>query len=165
MNYIMSKLKLLQIAVIGLLLINIAALGWLFFGRPGHPPRDRSGREGPADIIIERLHFDQQQVHAYDKLISQHRSTIRRLDGEILETKNALYNTLANDSSQAKDSLQEKLGALQKEIETVHYDHFLEIKKLCKPSQAGYFNELTNDLAGYFSPGKNRPPHQDGPPE
>lgn len=161
----MSKLKILQIAVIGLLLINMTALALLFFGRPGHSLHDRSGREGPADIIIERLHFDQQQVQAYDKLIHQHRSAIRRLDAEIRETKNALYNTLTNDSLQAKDSLQVKLGALQKEIETVHYDHFLDIKKLCKPSQAGYFIELTHDLAGYFSPGKNRPPHRDGPPE
>ncbi|WP_255156847.1 Spy/CpxP family protein refolding chaperone [Ferruginibacter sp. HRS2-29] len=161
----MSKLKLLQIAVIGLLLINMAVLAWLFYGKPDRPPLGMAGREGPADIIIERLHFDKQQVQAYDDLIQQHRSAIRRLDGEIRETKNELYKTLTKDASPTKDSLQEKLGALQKEIETVHYNHFLDIKKLCKPSQAAYFEQLTDDLAGYFSPVKNRPPHPDGPPE
>jgi periplasmic protein CpxP/Spy len=41
---------------------------------------------------------------------------------------------------------------LQKKIEAVHYNHFKEIKKLCKPDQAEYFESLTGELADFFSP-------------
>jgi hypothetical protein len=57
-----------------------------------------------------------------------------------------------------KDSLENKLGELQRQIETVHYNHFTDIKKLCKPEQLENFNALTHDLAKFFAPERNLPP-------
>jgi len=160
----MSKNRLLTIAVICLLVINFATLTFLLFSQHRPPFRSGADREGPASLIIERLHFDTQQITAYHLLINVHRSSIRKLDGEIRATKNALYGTLAQDDPGNADSLKNKLSRLQSAIENVHYDHFAAIKKLCKPNQLGYFNDLTNDLAGYFSPSKVHPPGEEGPP-
>lgn len=157
----MSKIKLLSIAVIGLLAINFGILGFLFLRKP--PMREGPGSLGPPEerpkhIIIERLHFDKEQVTRYEQLISEHRNKIRVLDEEIRATKNNLYSTLNDDSSLNRDSLETRLGEIQKEIETTHYNHFADIKKLCHPDQLKDFNRLTADLAKVFAPGKKLPP-------
>jgi hypothetical protein len=156
----MTKIKLLSIAVIGLLLINIGILAFLFLSKPMHLPVDGPGgkREGPKLIIIEKLHFDKEQVARYEKLIDLHQKTVRELDGQIRETKNQLYATLAEETDKNKDSLQNKLGEIQRQIEFAHYSHFEEIKKLCKPGQMEYFKNLTAELAKFFAPGKKSPP-------
>jgi periplasmic protein CpxP/Spy len=159
MIFTMTKVKLLSIAVVGLLLVNIGILTFLFFRKP-IPSFDspRRGGEGPKNIIIERLHFDKEQVAQYEKLIEEHQQNIRELSGQVRMTKNQLYSTLATDAAMSKDSLENKLGELQRQIESVHYSHFTDIKKLCKPGQLESFNALTQDLAKFFAPGKNSPP-------
>jgi len=155
----MSKMKLLSIAVLGLLLLNFGTLAFLFLNKPPHPPMGPGpGEEGPKRIIIERLGFDKEQVAQYEQLIDEHRKTIRELDGQIRETKNNLYATLSSASQSNKDSLQTRLGEIQKQIETTHYSHFADIKKLCRPDQLKKFDELTRDLARFFAPGRNHPP-------
>ena len=152
----MSKMKLLSIAVIGLLLLNFGTLAFLFLNKPPHPPMGPGpGGEGPKRIIIERLGFDKEQIAQYEKLIDGHRRTIRELDGEIRETKNNLYSTLSSGSQLNKDSLQTRLGEIQKQIETTHYNHFADIKKLCRPEQLKAFDELTKELARFFAPGRH----------
>ena len=156
----MSKSKLLSIAVIGLLVINLGILAFLFTRKPPNPPKDGPGmsQEGPKKIIIERLHFDKDQAAQYEQLIKGHQEAIKSLGQQIRLTKNNLYATLADGSAMNKDSLQSHLGELQKQIESVHYNHFAGIKKLCKPDQMEYFNDLTKELAKFFAPGKNPRP-------
>ncbi len=162
----MSKIKLLTLAVVGLLVMNLCIVGFLFFRNPPHlqggPPPFEEG--GPKRRIIEMLHFDEGQVREYEKLIDQHMVSIKELNEQIRDTKSNLYQTLHAEKgdSNKKDSLFNQLGALQKEIETIHYAHFMEIKKLCKPDQSEYFNTLINYLADFFNTGKDgrRPPNK-----
>jgi protein CpxP len=159
----MTKIKLLSIAVVGLLLVNAGILAFLVIKKPAEPPMGGPGRpgpggEGPKRIIIERLHFDAEQTAKYEKLITEHRKQINELDREIRTTKNNLYSTLSSASSLNKDSLETRLGEIQKQIESTHYNHFSDIKKLCKPDQLENFNDLTKELARFFAPGKNLPP-------
>lgn len=141
--------------IVGLCVVNIGLMAFILFksqdpqrtGPPGMPPEDR-----PRHLIIQKLSFNDQQVAAYDELIYAHRDTIRQLERKIMDTKNKLYGTLVNGG--AKDTLVAELAALQQQIETVHYNHFIDIKKLCRPEQQQKFNELTRELAEYFRPHK-----------
>ena len=151
----MSKLKLVSTAAIGLLLINLCMVLFLFLGRPPHAQEGRRPFEkGPKNKIIDMLHFDKEQVEKYENLITQHRTSVRLLEEGIREAKSNLYLTLNENESGAKDSLVNQLGDLQMQIENVHYNHFLEIKRLCKPDQQAYFTELTGNLVDFFHPEK-----------
>jgi periplasmic protein CpxP/Spy len=151
----MSKLKLLSIAVIGLLVVNLFIVGFLLLNKPPLPERAAPfAKEAPRKKIIELLHFDEEQVKQYEELIRQHRESIKSLRDNLRETKSNLYQSLKEGNGANKDSLINELGMLQEKIETVHYNHFMEIKKLCKPDQLGYFNTLTDELADFFNPEK-----------
>ncbi len=149
----MNKTRLLTIAVLALLAINIGLLAFLFFGRPPQPSHrgPAGGQDGPSRLIIDKLHFDEKQVARYEVLIEQHQAGVKPLNEEIMKTKSKLYTTLADEATTDKDSLINRLGNLQMLMENVHYDHFLEIKKLCTPEQLPDFKSLSGELARYFS--------------
>lgn len=155
----MEKSKLLTLAVVALLVINIGTLVFLYLGKPHPGPRmgpEGMGRPKPKEIIIEQLGLDAPQIKVYEGLIQEHRQRVDSLDRIIRESKDALYQNLANDSGDAVDTaLIAKINAAQKQIELTHYQHFLALKKLCKPEQKEKFEALTEELHHLFG----RPPH------
>ncbi len=156
----MNKIKLLTIAVIGLLLLNFGILAIMFFhhpnGRPdGLPPKHgRPNGEGPKMIIIEKLHFDDAQQTEYQKLIDEHQTKTREARDKMFELKNELYAILKDDSVAVskKEMIIQKIAENQKELELINFNHFQEIKKLCKPEQVDLFNHLVDELTELFSP-------------
>lgn len=162
----MTKQKLLTIAVVGLLAINATLVGVFIFKKPSHllpPPiheihHENSPRE-LKDIVIEKLELNEKQIAQYEDLIKAHRNSIQQKDLMLFTTKEQLYATLSNNNNFAKDSLLNKINILQKEIEDIHYNHFIAIKALCSPTQLAQFASLTQDFARAFKP-KQRPPHQ-----
>ncbi|MDF2436870.1 MAG: periplasmic heavy metal sensor [Bacteroidota bacterium] len=158
----MERSKLLTIAVIGLLVLNLGTLGVLFFGKhtpgPGHhrPPLN----EGPRQIIIDRLHFNSEQQKQYEALIDIHQKKNRELNDNARRLHDELFGLLANDTADnAKaDSLMKLIGENQLAMDKLNYSHFTDIKTICKPEQLDDFKELAEDLAGLFGPKGPRPP-------
>lgn len=149
----MNKLRIVSLIAIVLFIMNVGLLGFI-------KTRTRPGHDGPRNTIIERLHFDQDQVTQYDTLIAHHRTAIRSAEEEIRDLKNQLYAQLVteNEISVKQDSLIAKMVNVQSRIEYIHFAHFLEIKKCCKPEQMPYFNELTKEIAQLFA--HNPRPHK-----
>jgi protein CpxP len=159
----MTKTRLLTIAVVGLLLVNFGLLAFLVINRPMVPTRG-GGRqpigEGPKKMIIRKLDFNEEQVARYEDLIGGHQGTIQTLNKEVSNTKNRLFATLTSDGGSGADSLINRLGILQMQIEKAHYDHFTKVKKLCRPDQEDRFQALTRELAEYFAMPRNPPPRR-----
>lgn len=159
--FIMSKLRLLSIAVIGLILINMVIVGFLLLRKPlhlgqGRPPMEQ---EGPKQVIIETLNLDDVQIAEYGKLITSHQETMKMLEDSIKLMKNNLYQTLNDEVRADKDSIIDQLNAIQKQVEVVNYEHFFSLKKLCRPDQLDKFNILSTELAHFFVMGsKDAPP-------
>lgn len=150
----MDKIKILTYAVIALLVLNLATIGFVV-----SKPRDRH-RPEPREIIIEKLHFDETQQKEYEQLIYWHRGQIRQLDEKIRETKKELYAQLIKNEieTKTKDSLITSITVYQKQIEATHFRHFQDIKKLCRKDQMQNYTDLTSDLSKLFSP---KPPKRD----
>ena len=73
----MNKIKLLTLAVIGLLLLNLATLSFLFLNAP------KGNLHKPQEIIIEKLHFDENQQRQYKQIIQWHKGRIKDLDEKV----------------------------------------------------------------------------------
>lgn len=154
----MSKSKLLTFAVIVLFLINIITLSFFIFKKE-KSDNMRGKRPMPREIIIKKLHFDEEQTEQYVALINTHRDSISKIDDQIKMYKNGLYNELSKtDNQNVIDNLFVQIAAAQTSIEKLHYNHFLDIKKLCKPEQLEDYNALTNELAKIFGPKQLPPP-------
>ncbi len=152
----MNKNKLIRILAVVLLLTNIALVSFIFLKRPKH----HQG-EGPRNIIIERLHFDRNQILKYDQLITIHRAKIKKKEKDIIEIKNNLYlQLLEENNQQTVDSLQSRIGFVQTEIENIHYRHFEDIHHLCNDNQEKYYAELVKEIAQLFSMHRRPPPHK-----
>ena len=159
----MNKPKLLTIAVVGLLLLNLGMITMFLF--KGKPPRHEDGKqgEGPKKIIIERLNFDEGQQQQYEVIITEHRSKIRELNKRSRDLHDQLYSLLKNNTidKPISDSLIKTIAENQKAIDNLNFDHFQKIKAICKVSQIENFNGLVLDLTHLFGP-KNGP--RNGPP-
>lgn len=150
----MNRNKLIGGIAIVLLIINISLLSFLFIKRP-HPRQESR----PRDIIIERLHFDKDQIVKYDALINIHREKIKRKNRDIEALKNLLYLQLLEKNNQhAIDSMVSGIGSIQSEIEGIHYRHFDDIHQLCRTEQKQKFADLTKEIAQLFSMHGKHPP-------
>jgi periplasmic protein CpxP/Spy len=147
----MDKNKLMTISIIGLLLLNLCTLGFLFLGRHhGKHPM-------PKHIIAEKLNFDETQMKHYEELIHEHRSQIGSIEEKKINLRNQLYGQLLiSNQSALKDSLLQELGKNQMEVEAAHYQHFVKIKSICKLEQAAQFEHLVGELSVMFSKKERR---------
>lgn len=144
----MSKANLLGWICVGLLAINTVLIISLVTKKEVRPMH-----EGPRNLIIEKLHFSNNQITQYDQYIQWHRHEIRTREKQIMDIKNELYQTLLQpDTLHKKDELMKELGILQQQIEEIHYKHFMDIKHLCSAEQQKDFANLTEEIAYLFAP-------------
>lgn len=141
----MTKLKIFSIVIFVLLLSNLILIVLLFFHRP-----TPHGRNGPKKLVIESLHFDSKQIEQYSKLIEQHRAKSRGLEMQIEKLKSELFSTLVSENKIKKDSLLLLISKKQSIFEHVHFNHFLDIKRICKANQMNEYKELTKKMARFF---------------
>lgn len=144
----MNKNKLQLFIIVGLLISNVLMAAALVLGRPSH--RDP---QGPKNAIINKLHFDQNQVLKYEQFIDKHRKMVKEKEAELNEGKRMLYSQLlAENNSTIVDSLIANIARTHAQLETIHYNHFLEIKGLCNSTQKQYYEHLTKELEHLFAP-------------
>ncbi len=151
----MNKIKLLTLAIIGLLVLNLATLAFLFLHHSAKGPiaNNRPG-EGPKNIIIERLHFNQTQQNQYNAMVDEHRSRSRELRDNSKLLHDKLYALLNENPVNEidKNKLITNIAENQKLTEELNFTHFRQIRSLCKGVQIKYFNELVEDLGKLFAP-------------
>lgn len=152
----MTKIKILTYTVIALAVLNLSMIVFFvgmktkFFGLH---------HSGPRKMIIEKLQLDTKQQAVFEAMVELQIKRVKKDEKQIIATKENLYRLLTQPEIdlKAKDSLIEVLGNLQKDIESSRFNHFKEVKKICKtPEQQENFKELTLELAKMFSH-KNAP--------
>ena len=153
----MERTKLLTLAVIGLLLLNLFTIGYVALrsGPPPHPDQP-PGSGGPAALIIERLHLDARQQARYAELRDQHQQSLRSLNDEAVRLYGSYYGLLEADSLDPvrATALSQQLAQNQQAVAGVNLTHFQQLKALCRPNQQADFRRLVGDLAQLFG----RPP-------
>jgi hypothetical protein len=110
-------------------------------------------------MITEKLGFDDEQIAVYQELISDHREKVAEADMQITEAKSELYKLLQPPDAQKKDSLIQIINQHQLQVEEIHFNHFLEIKAICRGEQVDRFNNLSQELARLFAPQKPEKTH------
>ncbi|MDP3558203.1 MAG: hypothetical protein Q8T03_12590 [Bacteroidota bacterium] len=159
----MNKTRLLGIAVISLLLINLGILAIMFF-KHGPPPMDKMAHgERPKKIIIERLKFDAEQQKQYEVIITEHKTKTKELTKKSRDLHDDLFSLLINNTidKTISDSLIQTIANNQKAIDNLNFEHFQKIKAICKNDQIERYNNFVLELTHLFGPPNG---HKNGPP-
>lgn len=170
----MNKVKILSISVVALILLNLCVLIYIA-QKPTQPPPFENGtprdENNPGHIIIKKLQFNKAQIDQFNALKNQHRLQIKQFNAAIKQTKTFLYQSISKDTDKNySDSLIERLGSLQVDIERTHYQHFQSIKAMCTPDQQERFKALMEEIGGFFNGTDNQrqpppPPFENRKPE
>lgn len=144
----MSKSQFKTFLIVALLISNLTLIGFQLFSKPER----RHGHPEPQAIIIKRLGFDAQQIKAYKKLIDEHQKVIHEKDFEIRQLKQQLFIHLSPETpAEFSDSIFQKLGQVQSQIEKNHIQHFKDLRKICRKDQLPRFEKLSKELGKIFS--------------
>lgn len=147
----MNKNTFYIIVIVGLLISN----GILVFFLTQKENKKRP-RNSPKEIVAKRLDFDDAQMSDYEVVIKKHQVESRQIFDQIQKSKGILYNLLSTTDDHKRDSLIQRITIKQGVLEQLNFNHFLEIKKICREDQTPEFEKLSHDFAKIF--GKRRPP-------
>jgi protein CpxP len=152
-----NNTKIILVAVVGLVISNLVLLGFIIKGK-SH--RHKHGHHGPREAVIRQLNFDDHQVKKYDEYIEKHQSEIRPLHDSLMSMKKTLYGLLKNNPTGNPDSIVQQMIFFQQQIEIAHYHHFSDVKALCTSDQLKNFDQLTDEMANFFSPHQQKQHHK-----
>ncbi len=142
----MRKSKIFGFLALAMFALNVVLIFFLIKGRPMHHMPQQ-----PKMIIIEKLDFTPSQIEDYEVLIDKHLVKHKQLNKQIHENKAELYQLLkAEYNEDDVNALTNEIANKLMAIEQLNYNHFAEIKALCKDDQIEKFNQFTTELADLF---------------
>ena len=170
----MESNRFLKLVIIILLLVNIATLTFMWTGRGHHeghmppPPIPRHGGPGTAfEFLVHQLNFDEAQVKQFEALRSAHRQSAEQIRDKNRKMHHRFFDLLKNLPADSVLSMQlaDSMALCQKQIEMLTFNHFKELRGICKPDQQKKFDEVINQALEMLAPKPPRPPHgPEGPP-
>ncbi|HZY82982.1 MAG TPA: hypothetical protein VFE50_25860 [Cyclobacteriaceae bacterium] len=150
----MKRENLLLTLVLFLVALNIVVVARTFMrqGPPGPPPHDR--------IIIKTLGFDEEQQQAFEALKFKHRSGVIQIEKQFESVLEQYFLLLPNEDQSKKDSLDAIICDLERRKAAVTFEHFRELRQLCRPDQQKTFDNFIPELSKFIMPQgpKNLPP-------
>jgi hypothetical protein len=150
----MEKTRFLTLIIVALVLLNIGTLGFIFLGGgPGMLP-SLSGRPAVAQFIIHSLNFDDQQIKAYQQMWVAHRRNKQDLQMRLAQARESFLQGLSTgDTTQLA-----KVSNIQHDMELLTFQHFREVRGLCRPDQEPKFDAVIQEALRMLSRPDMPPP-------
>lgn len=160
----MKNSKTIGIAVIILAIMNVALLIFLWLGYQ-HNQR-LVGRAGGLSVLAEQLSLSAEQKSQLEQLRREHFQIMEPLRRQSSQARANLHALWAKDTSEDKiDSLSNRIGELQAQIEKTTFEHFAEIRAICNDEQKRLFDEVIQDVLKQGErPPRQRPGQEGRPP-
>jgi hypothetical protein len=145
-----KKIRTLWISIIGLIIINLSVLIWMWFSPHGLP-----GQMSP-ERIENTLNFDRKQKERFEIMKDKHFAEVNPIRDSIKKIKSELIDYIKRDTPDKK-IIEEKLNLLANKIienEDKTLKHFTEVRAICNERQKAIFD---NGFLERFK--KKEPPH------
>ena len=133
----MRNNKILTIAVVLLLLTNIALIAFMLTEKKGKSGGKRSGGREPFELMVKELDMTDQQQKDYKGLKEAHFKKVRPLFDSIRAAKTTFYSLIKN--GQVSDSVLNahtaNITAKQAVLEKITFAHFREARNIFTAEQ------------------------------
>jgi Spy/CpxP family protein refolding chaperone len=142
-----STNKILTIAVVVLLLVNIAMVIFIVKGRK--PYDSRRGRGGnPVEMMEKELNMTEQQKTEVKKLRDDHFAKIRPLFDSVRAAKSAFFGLIKDPD--VNDSILgvygKRITERQAAVDKLTFAHFRSIRALLNPDQQVKYDEFVQKM-------------------
>ena len=142
----MKTNRILTIAVILLLLVNVAMLIFMLKGRGHHEMKGRSG--SPFDMMVKELNMTEEQKTEFKKLKDEHFTAIKPVFDSIRTLKKSLFGLVKEEN--LNDSMVNNYSGLiaqqQAIIDKLTIDHFRKVRALFSGDQQKKFDDFTQKM-------------------
>ena len=143
-----STNKILTIAVVLLLLTNIALVIFMIRGRNHHSGKGPGGKGDPFEMMVKELNMTDQQQKDYKQLKEDHFKSIKPLFDSLRAAKTVFFSLIkekdVNDST--LDSYTRRIAERQTIIDKLTFDHFRRVRNLFTPEQQPKFDEFVKKM-------------------
>jgi hypothetical protein len=139
--------KILAVAVVLLLLVNIALLIFIWKGKEKQEPKRQPGN-GPFEAMVKELNMDEQQKNEYKKLRDAHFATVRPLFDSIRQIRSSFFR-MVKDSTANEDSLtlySKRIAEKQAIVDKLTFEHFKKVRTLFSGDQQAKFDEFMQKM-------------------
>jgi protein CpxP len=155
--------KILGVAVIGLLVINVLLLTFVWSGKG-----QRGYASGGGKFLEEQLGLTADQKQKVKSFRDAHFKLVESLREKSKENRDELHDLLKSPNSElTAQELASRLGQIQSQIEFSTFKHFSDIRSICNEQQKKIFDEtILSILRGQGvpeGPKGDRPPPREGP--
>jgi protein CpxP len=153
---LMQTLTFYKIAVLVLLLLNMGTLTFLWVNRPPDP------REaGPFQFLVRATEMDEAQQETYHQLRMEHRNALETYRSQNRQLREAMFQLLATREANSAEvqMLADSLGALRTKEELFTYEHFRQVRAICRPDQLQRFDAAIGEAVQSMGP-PHRPQRQ-----
>ncbi|MDN5204760.1 periplasmic heavy metal sensor [Fulvivirgaceae bacterium BMA10] len=151
MNYF-TKNRMMIIAVVILVILNIITISMLWFPRHMRTPAHHSTKikkQPNVERYLERqLKLSSEQINDFKKLRADHFRESRELIGEIQELKQKMFTHLSSghDNEAEVDDITRALGQKQAALELATYNHFKALWEICDDTQKKRFDKVIHTV-------------------
>ena len=132
-----------------LILINVGSLVVFWINERHH-----MGGSQPKEFIARELRFDEGQTEAFEIIVKKHQDQSAEIRLEITAAKKAYYKAGPTNSHALLT-----LTKAYSKLEILNYEHFQEIRSICKGDQKQTFDQLLQKIiaGSNFGMGGQRP--------
>jgi len=139
--------NILTIAVVLLLLTNIALVVFMFMGKNKHDGKPRVRRD-PFDAMAKELSMTEQQQKDFKQLREDHFKNIRPHMDSVSAAKTAFFSLIKDPA--ANDSLvnayNNRVMLHQSELEKMTFEHFRRVRNLFTAEQQPKFDSFMQKM-------------------
>jgi Spy/CpxP family protein refolding chaperone len=139
--------KILTIAVVLLLVANIALVAFMLMGKKKGKDK-HSARKDPAAMMIEELNMTEQQQTEYKQLKEEHFKNVKPLFDSVRAAKTAFFalSKEANVSDSLIDVYSNRVADKRAELDKATLAHFRRIRNLFTAEQQPKFDSFMQKM-------------------
>jgi Spy/CpxP family protein refolding chaperone len=154
----MKTNKILTIAVVLLLLVNVVMLVCMMKGRGHHGMKKQAGRGAPFEMMVKELNMTEQQQTEFKKLKDEHFTAIKPVFDSVRTLKKSLFSLVKEEN--VNDSLVNNYSGLisqqQAIIDKLTINHFRKVRALFSGDQQKKFDDFVQKMMQRRGPGGMR---------
>jgi periplasmic protein CpxP/Spy len=140
--------KILIIAVVLLLITNIALVALMVTGRGTNNDKGRRGKIEPFELMVKELNLTVQQQKEFKELKDAHFTKAKPLFDSLRAGKNAFFALLKqeNISDSVLNLYSQRINETQSKLDKMLFAHLKKVRSLCTPEQQPQFDSFVQKM-------------------